>query len=198
MNAYHLHSSIPVTRMQVTTREYALYEPDMPKGKGLPEDLLTINEFLNPENSKRYGGKKTFTHVFAYDFCYLAGCYIPNLWPSGGDLTEPLTRMNARTMWDWFIDCGMHFGWQEVETEIQAQDLANVGHLVTIIGSAKTWESPGCMTIVMPSTGGKFERHNLASKDIPHQARAGKIHIRTDWYKSNTWREYKIWVNYLK
>lgn len=45
-------------------------------------DLRAIGDWLAVEESKRYlsGEGKTYCNVYAADYCYLAGVYLPRVW----------------------------------------------------------------------------------------------------------------------
>ncbi len=197
MKAFHLHKETPVTRHQTTTRLYALSEEGMPKGNGLPETLLQIARFLDPTNSARYSLKNKVSHVYAHDFCYLAGAYLPLVWWGDANFGDgPKVQMTGTAVWDWLIDYGKEFGWKPVEDLKQAQELADVGHVVTIIALPKNVNSDARLTMVVPETKECFDPQY--QKGIPCQSRAGKTFIKTDWYNGSSWREYKIYVNFVK
>lgn len=186
MNPFHLHSKKLVTRDQVTTRLYALSETDMPKGNGMPESLIEIVEFLDPERSKRYGPTAKLNHVFAYDFCYLSGAYLPRIWYSDiANEDGPKVEMTTASIFDWLQNDGVSFGWKEIDSISYAQELANLGHVVTVVGLPKDIKREGMMTMVIP--GEKLT-----------QCRAGKNKLTADWYNNSAYGLYKIFVNLLK
>ena len=74
------------TRAKTETWAYPLGEPDMPRRTGKTaatksKQLLAIVNYLDPEapSHKRYQRTPgaTFCNVYAYDYCYLAGVYLP-------------------------------------------------------------------------------------------------------------------------
>src|SRR3990167_956685 len=198
MQPIHLHFHNPVSRNQVTTKMYALSEEDMPKGTGLPQDLLEIVRYLDPENSPRYEKSKVMCHLFAYDFCYLAGAYLPRVWYS--DVINPnpekVFPMDSRGLFNWLANFGGEFGWKLVADLQQAQELADVGHVVTIVALSKNINHAGQMTMVIPHSKEFCLKEGL--KRTPCQATSGKKYFRTECYKGDKYREYKIYVNFLK
>lgn len=198
MQAFHLHFAHPVTRYQTTTRLYALKDEEMPVGRGMPQDLLSIAKYLDPENAPRYGKSITQNLLFAYDFCYLAGAYIPRIW--WGDINNveaPKLDMTTNALYGWFEQFGKDFGWKRVEDEKEAQELANVGHVVIIIASPINPRRQAIMTLVLPESS-EYLTTVYMDKEAPHQVRSAKKHLKTAWYKSHLWREYSIYVNFIK
>lgn len=199
MNPIHLHSEHPVTRNQISTRLYTLSEEDMPKGNGLPKDLLTIAKYLNPALSQRYGHTFVNGLIYVYDFCYLAGAYIPRVWWKNVVNPDPqrIIDMNIQSTYEWFIDFGHEFGWREVSDTRHAQELAEIGHVVVIIASPKKPSYTGGISIVLPEDKTVFNPH-AKDNTIPYQTSSGKLYYRTDWYKGKRNKEFKIYVNYMK
>lgn len=199
MKPIHLHNGNPVTRNHTSTRLYALSESGMPKGNGLPKDLLEIAKYLNPAISARYGHTFNNSITYVYDFCYLAGAYLPRVW--WRNVLEPdpqrIIDMNVQTVYDWLIDFGHDFGWREVSDTRHAQELAEIGHVVVIIALPKKPSFTGGLSVVLPEDKAMF---NPPAKDtsIPHQTSSGKLYFRTDWYKGKRNKEFKIYVNYMK
>ena len=78
-----------ITRRRDGGRAYPLGEANRPgRSGGKPENrvksVLKIIKYLNSENSQhqRYQPKQktTYCNIYAYDFCYLAGVYLPRVW----------------------------------------------------------------------------------------------------------------------
>lgn len=197
MKAFHLHKETPVTRHQTTTRLYALSEEDMPKGDGLPNTLLEIARYLDPSNSARYDLNNRVSHIYAHDFCYLAGCYLPLVWwGNANNPDEKKIQMNGTALWDWLIDYGKEFGWKPVEDLKTAQELAEVGHVVTIIALPKNVNRDARLSIVIPETKECFDPQY--HKGIPCQTCSQKTFLKSDWYIGKLYREFRIYVNFLK
>jgi hypothetical protein len=87
ITAVHLREHRPeVTRDSVNFRAFPLGEPAMPGRTAgtAPEraaQLSAIIDFLDVENRRRYAPaeKATFCNIYVYDYCYLAGIYIPRV-----------------------------------------------------------------------------------------------------------------------
>lgn len=189
MNAFHIHSKNAVTRHQKTTRLFCLSDADMPKGNGLPESLINIAKYLDPKNSVRYGGSKAFSYLYVYDFCYLAGCYLPIVW--WGDANNPndlKVSFKACNQYYWLQEEGKEFGWKEVETEKEACDLTEVGHVVIVAALSKREEGDGMISVSLPSA---------LPHDTPIQSMAGTGTVVSPWYKGGLYKNYKMFVNFL-
>lgn len=197
MKPFHLHKETPVSIHQSTTRLFALSEEGMPKGNGLPESLLEIVRYLDSSNSARYNLGKKLSHVYAHDYCYLAGCYLPLVWWSNVNNPEdPKVQMNGTAVWDWLIEYGKEFGWKPVDGLKEAQELADVGQVVILIALPKEVRRDARMSVIIPRTKECFDSQRY--KDIPYQSAAGETFMKKNWYLGKTYQEYRMYVNFLK
>ena len=196
MKPFHLHSAYPVCRhhRSTTQRQYALREPEMPKGNGTPRALHEIFNYL--QDSERYKHtfpEKDLSGLYLYDVAYLAGAYVPRIWYSNVKLPSPLNIriLNNNDLYEWFTDHSANFGWEEISDIKLAQQYAGVGHLVTIAASPKNKRMSGRFTIVVPD----LQMEKPAA--IPTQAKPGGF-FQHDWYKHKKYESYKIYVNFFK
>lgn len=88
----------------------------------------------------------TYCNVYAYDPCYLCGCYLPRVWWNTSAILalvrgESVAPMYGRTvfeirangLFDWLKEHGDHFGWQRSFSLDEVQEAANGGHLGLIV-----------------------------------------------------------------
>lgn len=84
----HMQENRPeITRNRDGGRAYPLGEPNQPIRQGITAsekaaELTKIIEWLAVEKNKRYKRKPsaTYCNIYAYDYCYLAGVYLPRVW----------------------------------------------------------------------------------------------------------------------
>jgi hypothetical protein len=150
-----------------------------------------VMNFLNVEVSQRYqpANGQTFCNIYAYDFAYLMGCYIPRVWWSNFAIkqksfskpkyAENLLELNANALYNWFSDFGQIYGWSEC-TSLEAQQHANNGGCAIVIASNKVASRSGHITVVVPETD--VLKH---SNGTPVQSQAGKTNNKV--FKRNWW-----------
>src|SRR5262245_9719 len=88
--------------------------------------LDAIVRFLNVEASVRYARttENTFCNIYAYDYCTLAGVFLPRVWWTGKALDrfaagevvpvkygETIAEVNANGLYEWLREFGPQFGW---------------------------------------------------------------------------------------
>lgn len=151
------------------------------------KNLFEIATFLDVENPyhKRYAPRKdTFCNIYAHDFAFCLGIYLPRVFWGGafkkGSLVEPkygvnLYEQNANMLTDWIKNEGVNFGWQLAVNETELQNKVNEGAYFGVI-SAKDKGGIGHITVVMPT---------LNSTDAPLQSQAGRFNqylFKSNWY----------------
>lgn len=197
------------------SKAYPLNEENLPAGNGTPESLLDIIEFLNVEKSERYKRKEisgkvvsTYCNIYTYDYCYLAGAYIPRVWwydkaikeIQGGKSIdakygETVGEMNANSLFDWFNTWGNTFGWQKQNDIKEAQSLANKGQVVIIVAKQKIATRSGHITVIAPEHQGNKAR-NINKHFLPLQSQAGivnKKYFLDNWYTSPKYVGFNIY-----
>lgn len=159
----HLSSSNPSTRNMTTRRAFPLNEPDMPKGDGTVSGIRKIIDFLDVAKSARYvrTAATTFCNIYAYDYAYLSGAFLPRVWWSTDALQslrfdsivygQTVFEMNANSLYDWFYKYGAEFGWKDVDMT-QAQIAANKGKCVIMVAANRDRKRPGHIVAVVPET----------------------------------------------
>ena len=152
------------------------------------KNLFEIATFLDVEEKKhkRYAPRQdTFCNIYAHDFAYCLGIYLPRVFWGGnfkkGSLVEPkygvnLYEQNANMLTDWIKNEGKSFGWQLAVNESELQNKVNEGNHFGVI-SAKDSNGIGHITVVLPT---------LNVTDYPLQSQAGRFNqylFKSDWYK---------------
>lgn len=159
----HLTPKRTIKRDQADTRAFPLNELNMPKGDGTVSKIREIINFLDVEKSARYHrtSAATFCNIYAYDYAYLSGCYVPRVWWTDNalknlDFSKPqygttLKEMSANELYDWFPRYGGGFGWKEVN-KTDAQIAANQGKCVIMVAANKNRSRSGHIVAVVPET----------------------------------------------
>ncbi len=93
-----------------------------PGGDRLPR-LLGLPRWLDVERSARYQRKPsaTYCNIYAHDFAYLCGLYLPRVWWRDPDTVteeteviygETVRELSADGLHDWLLNWSRHYGWQ--------------------------------------------------------------------------------------
>lgn len=221
--AVHLAENNPaVTRSADGKRAYPLGENSRPfrdnglDPQGKAEQLTSIIEWLDVESSKRYQrtSSATYCNIYACDYCYLAGAYLPRVWWTQKallDLTQghsvtvsyggTVTELNANSLHDWLVQFGADFGWQRTFSYDDAQAAANQGRVVVVCAKRVTTNSPGHICVIAPET----EQHIAQRKggggsiSVPLQSQAGSSNYRYRvtnlWWTSDQFQSFGIWIH---
>ena len=163
-----------ITRARDGGRAYPLGEPGQPSRRATTpskraEQLWRIVKHLNVEkrSHRRWWPKSgtTYCNIYAYDYCYLAGVYLPRVWwtaaalqrINNGEQVEPaygstVRELNANALHDWYTDYGANFGWQR-ETDLSTlQAAANNGEVCIIVAKREDTNRAGHIAAVIPET----------------------------------------------
>lgn len=202
-----MKKAILISKRSITrndgSKAYPLNEPLMPKGDGTPEKLIDIVEFLNVEKSLRYkrnevGGKvvATYCNIYAFDYCNLAGGYLPRVWwnknivdeiKQGKDIepvyAKTVSEINANSLYDWFQNYSNEFGWQKQNDLFEAQKKANDGWIVIIVAKQKIVSHSGHITAIIPEMNGHKSR-NINKTFLPLQSQSGLVNQK---YFTDNW-----------
>jgi hypothetical protein len=160
----HFREDDPQSRRSSTSkRAQPLGEPDRP-GRDLAADsaaqatqLGVIVDWLASEQSARYQRTElTFCNIYAADYCYLAGAYLPRVWWTddalrriGAGETPPVRygvtvrEMRADDLLGWLIRCGPAFGWRRVFDGSALQATANGGGIGLICADRAAHRAQG-------------------------------------------------------
>jgi len=197
---------------------FALNEPDAPMvGESRSaKDLHEIIDWLDVEDSVRYKPtRNTYCNIYAYDFCYLAGAYLPRVWWKkravksiiAGEVIEPaygtnVTEMNANAIHDWFEDYGPDFSWRQTEDLTELQNAANDGHVGVIVAKRKRESRSGHITAIAPETD-EFEADRRGGEVyIPVESQAGSRNYEYitkghRWWLKDKFSSFGLWIHEL-
>lgn len=208
-------------------RTYQLTSSDAPtrdsdwSSERKSEALVDIVEWLDVENAERYGPteNKTYCNIYAYDFCCLAGAYLPRVWwteeslekwREGHEVEPHLTyeenpskpstvrELNANCLFSWFDYHGADHGWEKVEDVAAVQKAANDGKVAIIVAKRHDLTRSGHITAVVPEKQQEAERDDDGSLLVPLQSQAGRnnhqYHTRK-WWTASRFQESEFWVH---
>lgn len=206
MKLPHLEAEFPVTRGNIR-RAYRLNESGCPPYDASPESIHKIIDWLNVEKSERYkaNATQTFCNIYAYDYADKLGAYLPRVWWDRNALAKvakgenvpvvypkgTVLEMNANAIYDWFRVRSGNFGWCRIESRTQAQELANKGKCVIMVGANLDRKKSGHIVAIVPETDkhkatGSTGIGDKRTVTVPLQSQAG----RTNWkYRAFDWRK---------
>jgi hypothetical protein len=171
-------------------RAYPLGEPFRPRRAGAsPGDkaksLNQIIDWLQVERSARYQptASSTYCNIYAYDYCYVSGVYLPRVWwtpraiadlstgsPVAPRYGETVKELNANSLLNWLEEFGGSFAWLRVAELTELQQAANEGEVALISAQRTELNQPGHICAVAPEGaaravwGGDKVTHALQSQ----------------------------------
>jgi hypothetical protein len=189
-------------------RAQPLGEPGRPsRTSGAPvsqqvTELGGIVQWLAVESSIRYRKTNvTFCNVYAADFCYLAGVYLPRTWWTASALMaiakgqqpavvyeQTVREMRADDLYTWLGEFGPAFGWRRVFDTTALQDAANAGGIGLVVADRLEIGRPGHITVVVPESGAYQALRDVDGNVLlPLQSQAGASNhaystIGRDWW----------------
>ena len=197
--AVHLAEAPGTTRARAGGRAFPLGEagwPDRPAGSAAQKAaaLTAIVEWLAVDDPQhlRYQrqGSTTFCNIYAHDYCYLAGAYLPRVWWNGPALQRlavgetPVVKygttvreLNANSLFDWLTAFGPSFGWQRIFDPAELQRAANEGAVCIACAQRVQLDQSGHIVAVVPETDDHRALGN-AQVTTPLQSQAGWINFR--------------------
>jgi len=214
----HLPEYSSIAKRSLTTgRAFALAELDQPtRTVGTAEELTGIVRYLNVEVSARYARTPvtTFCNIYACDYCYLAGVYLPRVWwteralkeiAAGRALpvkyAETVAELNANSLYAWLRDFGPSFGWIRATSLEQLQAAANAGQVSVICAQRKQLDKPGHIAAVVPEAAPLFvaERNGTQIR-LPLQSQAGARNfcfscVPGKWWEGAQFQAYGFWIH---
>lgn len=211
----HLVKNSPVLRSQTSGRAFPLNETGQPSRSStdLSGSLTNIVRWLDVEQSNRYTrvGNTTFCNIYAYDYCFLAGVFLPRVWwtrkaisdlNAGKDvpirLGDTVRELNANSIFDWFEDFSDDFGWERVFDLTDLQDAANQGKVCIISGQRKELDRPGHICAVVPEIPGHSASRSGGRVTVPLQSQAGASNFSyggSNWWTDIKFRSFGFWVH---
>jgi hypothetical protein len=223
VSAVHLHSPGAVTR-NGTNWAFALNEPSQPKRtSSAPADKVkeigSIIKWLDVETKARYQPKAnaTYCNIYGYDYCYLAGVYLPRVWwtatsigklKTGKDVTpvagSTVLEIRANGLFDWLKEYGPVFGWRRAfpaATDLtELQNAANDGQVVVILAQHKIQNKSGHICAVAPETSTQKAVRSGSTVTRPLQSQAGRTNKKywtpTAWWTNSAkYKDFGFWIN---
>jgi hypothetical protein len=196
----HLSRKSPVTRNQIDSRAFVLNEQNMPKGDGTIESIRKIIDYLDVEKSDRYKRTKlaTFCNIYAYDYAYLMGAYIPRVWWTESAIKHEtfeakyaatVLEMNVNSLYTWFDKYGKGFGWEKLDggrNISDAQAAANAGKCVIMLCASKDGKKSGHIVAVVPETDKVKAVGSQGIYIYPVQSQAGTTNHK--YYNGYWWK----------
>lgn len=210
-----------ITRKRDGGRAYPLGETRMPRRRGsridtLVRNLLRITAYLDCEKTahQRYQpqGGTTYCNIYAYDYCYLAGVYLPRVWwtalalqalREGNEVKvrygDTVREINANGLYNWLEDFGPSFDWQRVLTLDELQAAANNGAVCMIVAQHRDLNRSGHIAAVLPEHKNiSAERNTTGEVTQPVQSQAGRRNFRASttagrWWTGSQFRAFGFW-----
>jgi hypothetical protein len=212
-----------VTKRTQFANALSLNEPGQPGRKGttpaeLCNELIAIVDWLAVEKASHSRYKphdgSTFCNIYAHDYCYLAGVYLPRVWwtqgaieklaqgqPVAPKLEATITEVRANGLLRWLRDFGPRFGWRQTGTLTKLQLEANQGAIGIIVARNKNDGKSGHIAAVIPEFGDHTAQRDSAGEVIaPLQSQAGLHNFRygrggLNWWKGAKYAESSFWIH---
>ncbi|HZF14643.1 MAG TPA: SH3 domain-containing protein [Steroidobacteraceae bacterium] len=160
--------------------------------------LGSIVDLLDVEHSARYQPTvTTFCNIYAYDFCYLAGVYLPRVWwmakalldlRAGADpgvaYGKTVRELTANALYDWLSEWGDDYGWQRCADVDELQGAANRGSVGVVCAQRRDLSRSGHIVVVVPEIAGHAADRVGQGVVRPLQSQAG---ARNKRYFCNQW-----------
>ncbi len=210
-----------ITRRVDGGRAYPLGEPGRPARSGrsaesLAQAVAAIVDYLDVANPAhlRYQprGGTTYCNIYATDFAWLCGAYLPRVWWTDRALLRlragervaveygrTVRELNANALYDWLEDFGPAFGWKR-EVELTAlQAAANVGEVCVIVARRADLNRPGHITAVVPETGDAKAVRNAQDEVVrPLESQAGTRNVlrappASAWWQGSRFQAFAFW-----
>lgn len=219
ISAVHMREGLShITRNNPQGRAYPIGEASAPKRDGTTQEdkvkqLGKIIKWLKVESSSRYSptSKHTFCNIYAYDYCYLAGVYIPRVWwkekalldLANGKKVEPqynntIKELNANQLYDWLDEFSADFGWERVFDYDTLQEAANKGMVGIICAKRVDVNRSGHITAVVPETSSKKAVRKDGSVSQPLQSQAGAVnneYFTRIWWTHSRYSAFGYWIH---
>ena len=212
-----------VTKRREPANAFSLNEPGQPERKGTtPDELRTelaaiINWLaVDRKTHLRYQpmNQKTFCNIYAHDYAYLAGVYLPRVWwtqhaivlLTQGQTVQPILdntieEVRANGLFRWLRDFGMRFGWRQTGTLNKLQLEVNQGAIGLIVARRKDDGRSGHIVVIVPETMEQQARRDAAGEVVaPLQSQAGVNNFqygtgKTGWWKGEQFAESAFWIH---
>lgn len=177
---------------------------DMTSPETKRESIRQLIDKLDVKHSLRYQRtiEDTYCNVYAYDFCYFSGVYLPTVWWTAESLEkvlageevipvfdETVARIYSSAIHDWLIEWGPSFGWKQMTDLDEIQQKVNENGGVGIICAKRKIKGlSGHIVPIVPETSFKKAYRENGVVKYPLQSQAGKLNYnyfakaRKDWW----------------
>lgn len=220
LTAVHL-AARGIRRASVHGRASPLDEPDLPRRAPAAapaanvDSLGAILRFLDVERSRRYQRtpSATFCNIYAYDYCHLAGTYLPRVWwtaraiarlLAGESVTaaygSTLLEQTANQLFDWLNEWGDEFGWVRAFDLSLLQERVNEGTVGIVCAQRKVLSISGHITVVIPEVAPASALRAGSRVTAPLQSQAGsrnRQRFAEDWWvkMADQYRDVGFWYH---
>lgn len=180
------------------------------------DQLAEIIRWLQVDQSRRYRPKDgtTYCNIYACDYCYLAGVYLPRVWwtPSAlialtsGESVAPkynatISELNANSLYEWLTQFGAQFGWRRIFDLNRLQDSVNKGQVGLICAQKKDPNRAGHIAVVVPESAAykAVRTGDRARIKRPLQSQAGRQNFQYGtgarrWWNGDSFGAFGFWV----
>jgi hypothetical protein len=221
VGAVHLPvSSSPVTRQNARRAQRLTESPGITRDPQAPaaERVSAIRQliaWLKVESSARYLplGGSTYCNIYAYDYAYLTGTYLPRVWWSDQAIISlqagqnvpvqypgTVNELTANALSNWFRNWGTTFGWRRTLDLNELQDAANDGRVCITVARAKPQyhHGHGHIVAVVPETDPyrALRQGGNVIKTVQSQA-GGHNHdyVVQRWWDDGTYADFSHWIH---
>jgi hypothetical protein len=175
-------------------------------------DWLAVDKRTHQRYQPRNGA--TFCNIYAHDYCFLAGVYLPRVWwaqaairaLAQGQRVEPrfgstIDEQRANDLFRWLRDFGLEFGWRRTGTLTKLQTEVNLGAIGLIVARRTVDGKSGHIVAVVPETDTFQAKRNAAGEVIaPLQSQAGALNFRfgtgnLNWWNGAQFAESAFWIH---
>ena len=176
-------------------------------------ELTAIIKWLRVEQSARYlpHGGTTYCNIYAYDYCYLAGVYLPRVWwtpdaidklkagqPVAPRYAVTVNEVNANSLFNWLKAFGPDFGWSRTFDLTELQNAANDGQVGIICAQRVDLNRSGHICPVVPETASQKAARSGSTVIKPLQSQAGGTNFSYKalvWWTNPKFREFGFWIH---
>jgi hypothetical protein len=205
-----------VSRNSLDLGAFPLGEPGRPQRSGSTPaqkvaELQAIIDWLDVEESPRYHphNNNTYCNIYAYDYCYLTGVYLPRVWWSSDAIAKwmagiqvaplygrTLEELCANQLFDWLVHYGDSYGWQRLFDLTTLQDAVNQGAVGVLCAKTRVPNAPGHISVAVPETSLQKAQRSNGKVIIPLQSQAGRNnhqYYTQGWWNSSKFADFGFW-----
>jgi len=188
-----------------------------PPGQRIAAIRELIEWFNVPESLRYKPDQSTYCNIYAYDYCYMTGAYLPRVWWTDKALlrlqagetvpivypgTQPGTvnEKTANSLNEWFKDWGGFFGWRRTLDLDELQAEANQGKVCITVARAKPQfhHGHGHIVAVVPEndTHRATRINGKVVETVQSQAGANNFKYRVNhWWNDGTYADFGHWIH---